>query len=64
MFCPEYDITGHIEDITYLKILPQAYADDNGHNGENKAFVGLGICDNVQNETSIFKYANWPRLQA
>ena len=24
----------------------------------NKAFVGLGSCDNVQTETSIFKYAN------
>ena len=29
----------------------------------NKAFVGLGSCVNVQTETSIFKYANWPRLQ-
>ena len=26
---------------------------------ENKAFVGLRSCDNVQTETSIFKYANW-----
>ena len=25
----------------------------------NKAFVGLGSCDNVQTERSIFKYANW-----
>ena len=30
---------------------------------ENKAFVGLGSCDNVQTERSIFEYANWPRLQ-
>ena len=29
----------------------------------NKAFVGLGSCENVQTERSIFKYANWPRLQ-
>jgi len=29
----------------------------------NKAFVGLGSCDNVQTETSIFEYANWPSLQ-
>ena len=29
----------------------------------NKAFVGLGSCDNVQTERSIFKYANWPKLQ-
>ena len=29
----------------------------------NKAFVGLKSCDNVQTETSIFKYANWPMLQ-
>ena len=29
----------------------------------NKAFVGLGSCDNVQTERGIFKYANWPRLQ-
>ena len=25
----------------------------------NKAFVGLGSCDNVQAERSIFEYANW-----
>ena len=30
---------------------------------EEKAFVGLGSCDNVQTERKIFKYANWPRLQ-
>ena len=29
----------------------------------NKAFVGLGSCDNVQTERKIFEYANWPRLQ-
>merc|ERR1719317_1521788 len=29
----------------------------------NKAFVGLGSCDNVQTERIIFEYANWPRLQ-
>ena len=29
----------------------------------NKAFVGLKSCDNVQTETKIFEYANWPRLQ-
>ena len=29
----------------------------------NKAFGGLGSCDNIQTERSIFKYANWPRLQ-
>ena len=28
----------------------------------NKAFVGLGSCDNVQTERSIFEYANWARL--
>ena len=28
-------------------------------NAINKAFVGLGSCDNVQTERSIFKYANW-----
>ena len=28
----------------------------------NKAFVGLGSCDNVQTERKIFEYANWPRL--
>ena len=26
---------------------------------KNKAFVGLGSCDNVQTEWSIFEYANW-----
>ena len=30
---------------------------------ENKAFVRLGSFDNVQTERSIFKYADWPRLQ-
>ena len=30
---------------------------------KNMAFVGLGSCDNVQTETSILEYANWPRLQ-
>ena len=25
----------------------------------NKAFVGLGSCDNVQTESSIFLYVNW-----
>ena len=33
----------------------------NGRDGEkrgNKAFVGLGSCDNVQTESSILKYAN------
>ena len=29
----------------------------------NKAFVGLGRCDNVQTERLIFEYANWQRLQ-
>ena len=29
----------------------------------NKAFVGLGSCDNVQTKRSIFKYANWLRLK-
>ena len=29
----------------------------------NKAFVGLGSCDNVQTERKIFEYANWPRPQ-
>ena len=29
----------------------------------NKAFVGLGSCDNVQTERKIFEYASWPRLQ-
>ena len=29
----------------------------------NKAFVGLGRCDNVQTERSIIEYANWPKLQ-
>ena len=29
----------------------------------NKAFVGLGSCENVQIEMSIFEYAKWPRLQ-
>ena len=29
---------------------------------ENKAFVGLRSCDNVQTETSIFKYANWSSM--
>ena len=29
----------------------------------NKAFVGLGSCDNVQTKRSFFKYAKWPRLQ-
>ena len=33
------------------------------HMNQNKAFVGLGSCDNVQTERSIIKYANWPRLQ-
>ena len=28
------------------------------HKKENKSFVGLGSCDNVQTERSIFKYAN------
>ena len=28
----------------------------------NKAFVGLGSCDNVQTERSIFEYVNWPKL--
>ena len=32
-------------------------------NVSNKAFVGLGSCDNVQTERSIFEYANWPKLQ-
>ena len=31
--------------------------------GWNKAFVGLRSCNYVQTERSIFKYANWPRLQ-
>ena len=31
--------------------------------GLNKAFVGLGSCDNVQTKRSIFEYANWPRHQ-
>merc|ERR1712081_136047 len=30
---------------------------------KNKAFVGLGSCDNVQTERIIFEYANWPRIQ-
>ena len=30
---------------------------------ENKAFVGLKSCDNVQNEILIFEYANYPKLQ-
>ena len=30
---------------------------------KNKAFVGLGSCDNLQTKRSIFEYANWPRLQ-
>merc|ERR1712081_165439 len=30
---------------------------------KNKAFVGLGSCDNVQTERKIFEYANWPWLQ-
>ena len=29
----------------------------------NKAFIGLGSCDNVQTERSIFEYVNWPWLQ-
>ena len=29
----------------------------------NKAFIELGSCDNVQSERSFFKYANWPKLQ-
>ena len=29
----------------------------------NKDFVGLGSCDNVQTERSIFEYANWQSLQ-
>ena len=29
----------------------------------NKAFVGLGSCDNEQTERKIFEYANLPRLQ-
>ena len=31
----------------------------------NKAFVGLGSCNKVQTEGSIFEYENWPwpRLQ-
>ena len=29
----------------------------------NKAFGGLGSCNNIQTERLIFKYANWPRLQ-
>ena len=29
----------------------------------NKAFIGLGSCDNIQTERSIFEYANWPRLE-
>ena len=29
---------------------------------KNKAFIGLGSCDNVQTERSIFEYANWSRL--
>merc|ERR1712121_510240 len=33
------------------------------HTVKNKAFVGLGSCDNVQTERDIFEYANWPRLQ-
>ena len=31
-----------------------------GYEKENKAFVGLGGCDNVQTERKIFEYANWP----
>ena len=30
---------------------------------KNKAFIGLGSCDNVQIERIIFEYENWPRLQ-
>ena len=30
---------------------------------KNKAFAGLGSCDNAQTERSIFEYANWPWLQ-
>ena len=30
---------------------------------KNKAFSGLRSCDNVQTEGSVFKYANWPKLQ-
>ena len=34
-----------------------------GQKRKNMAFVGIGSCDNVQTERSIFKYANWLRLQ-
>ena len=30
---------------------------------ENNAIDGLGCCDKVQTEGSIFEYTNWPRLQ-
>ena len=29
----------------------------------NKVFVGLGSCDNVQTESSIFENANWSKPQ-
>ena len=29
----------------------------------NKVFVGLGSCDNVQTESSIFENADWPKPQ-
>ena len=45
----------HNLSITKAQILPQDEL--------NKAFVGLGSCDNVQTKRKIFEYANWPRLK-
>ena len=38
-------------------------ARDKNNDNNNKAFAGLGSCDKVQTERSIFEYENWPKLQ-
>ena len=39
------------------------FAVKNNFGSKNKAFVGLGSCDNVQTEMPILEYANWPKLR-
>ena len=39
------------------------YPENEDYIKNKKAFDGLGSCDNVQTERSIFEYANWPGLR-
>ena len=60
LFIKLYQLQAPYKAGTCLKLTKDHFS----HTGcPNKAFVGLGSCDNVQIVTSIFKNVKWPRLQ-